>query len=280
MPLTRMYQLDAESERHETPCGNGTMVWRRWGADENKQPLVLLHGGSGSWNHWIKNIPALRREYEVWAIDIPGLGDSAMPNEPFTPQSCADAVALGFKTFFSPQRKAKMVCFSFGCHVGTLAAAELNDRLAGMIIIGTAALGLGRSGRMRPFPKERSNMSDAEKRDVHRGVLAILMMSDPANIDDEAIELQALNIAQARFRSREFAGSEDVKQGLAKVQAPVKTIWGRNDIIANPDVETCIEVLRLHHPELEYRILENAGHWVMYEQGEAFNRALLELLRS
>src|SRR3990172_888777 len=42
------------ARRIETPWGAGTMVWRVWGSGE---PLVLFHGGSGSWTHWIRNIP-------------------------------------------------------------------------------------------------------------------------------------------------------------------------------------------------------------------------------
>ena len=279
MPLTRMHRLEAEAERFETRCGNGTMVWRHWNSD-GRPSLILLHGGSGSWTHWIKTIPALRDDYDVWAIDIPGLGDSSMPDLPYTPQSCARAVVAGFENIFPADHKVRLVCFSFGCHVGTLAAAEINDQLSGMIIIGTAALGLGRSNKMRPFPKEHDRMSDAERREVHRGVLEILMMSDPARIDEEAIALQALNIEKARFRSRGFASSSDVKDGLAKVTVPIKTIWGGNDIIAHPRVEACIDVLRIHHPELEHRVIEGAGHWVMYEQADLFNEALLAFLRA
>ena len=58
------------------------MVWRVWGVGE---PLVLFHGGSGSWTHWIRNIPELSRHYELWVPDIPGLGGSAMPPKPWTP---------------------------------------------------------------------------------------------------------------------------------------------------------------------------------------------------
>ena len=122
-------------------------------------------------------------------------------------------------------------------------------------------------------------MTEAERREVHRAVLEILMISQPASIDDEAIELQALNIEKARFRSREFAGSSDVRDGLAKVDRLIGTLWGENDIVAYPSVEDCIEVLRTHHPKLKQRIISNAGHWVMYEQAEAFNNTLLEMLQ-
>ena len=209
MPLTRLHALESEAQKFETPCGSGTMIWRRWGEGE---PVVLLHGGSGSWNHWIANIPVLKEKYEVWALDIPGLGDSAMPDEPIIPQSCADAAAAGYKQLFAAKPKARMVCFSFGCHVGTLAAAELNDDLHSLTIIGSAALGSGRH-EIASFPKERSNMTPEERREVHRRTLEILMISKPERIDAEAIELQAINVKKARFRSRQFARTEEIKHG-------------------------------------------------------------------
>lgn len=274
MSLSEMNRLLGEAGHHYTRCGDGTMVWRRWGQGRS---LVLLHGGSGAWTHWIKTIPALRDHYSVWVADLPGLGDSAMPGEPFTPQSCATAVAHGIGELVSSP--ATLICFSFGCHVGTLAAGKLGDRIDGLFIIGSAALGLGRAQNLS-LPKERTGMGEAERRAVHKNVLASLMFADADNIDDQAIELQAINIDKARFRSREFADSSDVRDGLAIVRAPIKSIWGGRDIVAHPDIDSCLGALRLHHPELQHRIIDGAGHWVMYEAADAFNSALLELLCS
>src|SRR5215510_13000915 len=91
-PAAAVEALNGAGRKHRTPCGDGTMVWRVWGAGE---PLVLFHGGSGSWTHWIRNIPELSRHNELWVPDIPGLGDSAMPPEPLIPASIADVVIAG-----------------------------------------------------------------------------------------------------------------------------------------------------------------------------------------
>ena len=40
--------VTADAEVVHTPCGDGNLVWRRWGKG---RPLVLVHGGSGSWTH-------------------------------------------------------------------------------------------------------------------------------------------------------------------------------------------------------------------------------------
>jgi len=271
--VERVADLEREGETFRTPCGGGDLVWRRWGSGA---PVILCHGGSGSWTHWIRTIPALARQYEVWAPDLPGLGDSAMPPRPWTPATSATVLAAGLCQLVPADRRAHLVGFSFGAHVATLAAAELGDRLADLTIIGSAALGL--PWRDLELPKERSSMTAAARREVHRQTLEILMFADPARIDDLAVDMQIANVARSRFRSREFAATDEIRTALARVAAPLKAIWGERDAIARPSVEACYEVLRLHHPELITRTIPDAGHWVMYEAADAFNAALLELL--
>lgn len=65
---------------------------------------------------------------------------------------------------------------------------------------------------------------------------------------------------------------------LAHVQVPLKTIWGTRDVIARPSLDDRLAILRRHHPELAVRLIEGSGHWVMYEEADAFNAALLDLL--
>ena len=122
-------------------------------------------------------------------------------------------------------------------------------------------------------------MSAAEIAAVYRQNLAVLMFADPANIDALAVHLQAENIKRARFRSRPFAPTDALARALADVSAPLKTIWGTHDIIARSSLEARLDILRRHHPELEVRLIEGAGHWVAYEAADRFNAALRGLLR-
>lgn len=270
--LDDVRRLDAQSDRVETPAGKGVMVWRRWGADATREPVILCHGGSGSWTHWVRNIADLSRDYELWVPDLPGFGDSAMPNEPLVPASCAEGLADGIRELIPAARRPRLVGFSFGAHVATLAAARMNGHFRSFTIIGTSALGIRRPTMV--FPKEHSSMTKEQVLGVHRKVLELLMISRKERVDDFAIELQAENIRTARFRSRPFAATDAVRLALADVSTPLTTIWGRKDVIGYPTVEACIDVLREHHPELVAEIVPDAGHWVMFEQADAFNAAL------
>ncbi|MCL4768117.1 MAG: alpha/beta fold hydrolase [Hyphomicrobiaceae bacterium] len=272
-PADAFADLERQAEIVCTPCGDGDLVWRRWGSGE---PVVLCHGGSGSWTHWVRTIPALSRVCEVWAPDLPGLGDSAMPPRPWTPATSARIITEGLRALVSADRSLRLVGFSFGAHVATLAAADLGNRLSDLTIIGSAALGL--PWRSLELPKERSSMTAAERRQVHRRTLEVLMFADPGRIDDDAVDLQVANVARARFRSREFAATDEIRTTLARVAAPLKAIWGERDAVAQPSVGACLDVLRLHHPELVARVIPGAGHWVMYEAAEAFNAALADVL--
>jgi pimeloyl-ACP methyl ester carboxylesterase len=85
-------------------------------------------------------------------------------------------------------------------------------------------------------------------------------------------------VRRARFRSRRFAPTSEIRDRLADVHVPVSAIWGARDVLARPSVAAVFEILRMHHPELVTRIVPDAGHWAMYENPEGFNRALLAIL--
>jgi len=75
-PEAVVADFERRAARYETPCGDGTMVWRTWGSGP---PLVLLHGSHGSWAHWIRNVDDLASFRQIWVPDLPGCGESTPP---------------------------------------------------------------------------------------------------------------------------------------------------------------------------------------------------------
>ena len=89
-PAAFLDRLERTAKRTETPCGDGTMVWRSWGEGP---VLVLFHGGAGSWRHWAHNIDVLSRTYRLLVPDLPGLGESAFPPDGDDAMQVAQIVA-------------------------------------------------------------------------------------------------------------------------------------------------------------------------------------------
>jgi 2-hydroxy-6-oxonona-2,4-dienedioate hydrolase len=276
-PITALRDRLAQAAvLHRTPCGEGHMIWRQWGEGP---ALVLLHGGYGSWTHWLRNIDALAARYRVIAADLPGLGDSAMPPTPLAPERIAAVLDRGLAEVLEPRQRFHLVGFSFGAMLGSFVAAGRGADLRSMTLVGSASMGLRRAP-MREMQPMRRHMTEAEVFALQRANLGILMFADPRHIDDLAVHLQCENVARARVKSRRFAPLDLLGAVLPKVAAPLGGIWGERDITAYPYVEERRALLRAVQPAATFDIIEGAGHWVMYEAPTAFNRALLDRLKA
>jgi 2-hydroxy-6-oxonona-2,4-dienedioate hydrolase len=262
--------IAAEAERVETPCGDGAMVWRMWGAGP---PLVLLHGGYGSWTHWIRNVLPLARQFRVIAPDLPGLGESATPPEPWTAEGLAAIIVAGVGRIL-PGEPLHLAGFSFGGVIGGHVAAELGDRVRGFTVVGSNGLGIERS----PTPLRRvpAEAGEEEEFATHRYNLNQLMIADPDNIDELALYLQQTNHARARMRSRRFSRSNALAAALPKVTARLDGIWGERDATAYPHLDERARVLRSFQPGARFAVVPGAGHWVPYEAADRFNALLTE----
>ena len=265
-------RLSADARRRTTPCGAGAVVWHLWGEGP---PLVLLHGGSGSWRHWARNIPALSHGRTVLAADLPGLGESAMPPEPHTPESLGAIVAEGLRHLLPDGAACDLAGFSFGALIAGHAAAAVPARVRSLTLLGAGALGVPRGAIQLERVRDKTG---AARMAAHRTNLARLMIADPERIDALALEIQEWNSRHARLASVPFATTASLGDALARVSAPVAAIWGERDAPAAPDLPGRVAALRRARPDARVRIIPGAGHWVAYEAPEAVHAALTELL--
>ncbi|MBV9814815.1 MAG: alpha/beta fold hydrolase [Alphaproteobacteria bacterium] len=262
----------AEARRVETPCGDGHMVWRVWGSGP---PLVLLHGGYGSWTHWIRNVLPLSRAFTVAAPDLPGLGESATPPEPHTAEGLAGIIVRGLDILFPTRGGLHIAGFSFGGVLGGHVAAQLGDRVRRFTIVGSNGLGLVRQPTaLRRLPE---GASETEALDVARQNLAALMIADPSKIDELAIYIQAENAPRGRIKSRRFSRADTLARALPLINARIDGIWGERDATAYPHLDDRARALRNIQPDVRFEVIPGAGHWVQYEAADRFNPLLAEI---
>lgn len=267
--LPQLQRLEALATRLETPCaGGGSMVWRRWGQG---RPLVLLHGGSGSWNHWLRNIEALSQRHTVYAADLPGCGDSALPAGARDADSIHADVSAGI-ALLTGGAPVELVAFSFGTLVAGFIAAERPELVKRLHLVGVAGLGLTRP---RLFLMPVSAAIDPLRREaIVRHNMEALMVLHPATLDDTALSMHDANLGRDRLRRRRISRTPVMLELEPRWQCPVRAIWGRGDILIRNDGDRLRQALAgCDLRDLSF--VEDAGHWVQYERADAFHAVLL-----
>ena len=270
-PVTTIAECEARARRVETPCGDGAMVWRVWGAGP---PLVLGHGAQGNWPHWIRNIDALSEHYTVIVPDLPGHGDSAMPGA-VDHDTISATIACGMRDLLEEGQQADFAGFSFGGAVFAHFAARYPQFVRRVVIVGAGgldtphgAVDLGRVGGL---------VGEERRAAIKRNLLG-LMLQHPETVDEMAMHLLVANGRQARLPVVDLVMPDKLLDALPRLTVPLDAIWGEFDR-PHPDPALQESVLRKFQPDMDFRVIADAGHWTMYERPEAFNAAILDMLR-
>jgi 2-hydroxy-6-oxonona-2,4-dienedioate hydrolase len=257
-----------------TPCGDGEIVWHTWGDDAN-EPLVLLHGGSGSWTHWIRNVDALAESgRRVVVPDLPGFGDSARPPGGQDADAVAPAIAAALPAIVG-DAPVDIVGFSFGGLCAGLIAASEPRRVRRIVLVG--APGLGLRDRRLSLTSWRDQPTEEGKLAAHRSNLATLMLK-PHSVDELAVALQSVNVPRDRMHRRRLALTDLLAQTLPKIGCRVDAIYGEQDALYRDTLPALRQKLSLAPTLGELVVLPGAAHWLQYEDPQAFHRALLAIL--
>ncbi|HYB71175.1 MAG TPA: alpha/beta fold hydrolase, partial [Candidatus Bathyarchaeia archaeon] len=224
-PAAFVARVESRGSRTVTPVGGGRMVWRGWGAGP---PLVLLHGASGSWTHWIRNVLALGSAYRVLVPDMPGFGDSDAIPEPHTGPGLADLVTAGIDLMVPPPGPIDLAGFSLGGIIAGLVAARLGSRVRRLLLLGPGGLGIGPAPRRALLRIDRG-MTPEEVRRVYRENLRLLMLGDPASADELTVSLSIGNARQARFKPGTIPESDLLLRALPAIDARIAGVWGARD---------------------------------------------------
>lgn len=270
----------AKGERVEHPHASGHTVLHHWTAAEpnGQPPIVLLHGGSGSWTHWVRNIlPLTEAGFDVWTVDLPGMGDSDAITGVNDADGLIDTLAEMLEARFV-QQPVHLVGFSFGgMTAGMLAAAH--PRLVQQLVI-VGAPGIGLSAK-HPFQLKgwRHLESPYAQLQTHVYNLEELMLSTPASITRDTVVLHVANVQRDRMPRRRISSTDILVKSLLKVLCPVTAIYGEHDALYPcqlDEVETLLATSARNFAGL-HRVAD-AGHWVQYEAPEAVHALLLSTL--
>jgi len=272
-------QALAGAQRCVTHFDGAATVWHVWG-DDHRPSVVLLHGGSGSWTHWVRNIAPLRDAgWRVLVPDLPGFGDSDLP------AGCVDAddmpphlhAGLGQ---LKPTGPVSLVGFSFGGMTAALWLAAHPLDAQHLVLVGAPGMGLTVPDRI-PLKGWRHLPSPQAQEQVHRHNLMALMLERPESLDDLALAVHTANVARDRMSRRRLSSTDIVARTLPQLQATVSAIYGEQDALYRgrlPELQAALQNLPVKRGQ--WHTVPGAGHWVQFEDSQGFNAALLSTLSS
>lgn len=263
-------------QRRETRCGSGTIAWKLWGEGS---PVVLLHGGSGSWTHWLRNIAALvDAGHLVCVPDLPGFGSSAKPPGGDDADAIVEPLVSGLHEVLSVPA-FDLVGFSFGCLVAGLLAARGDVPIRRLVLLGAPLIPLA-TARGVALHAWRHLPTQELQDEAHRRNLGAMMLHRPGSIDATALALHAANVPHDRMPRRKLVTTDALARAMDAVTCPVWALYGREDAVYR-NTWLDLEAGWRRLPRLrELLAVPEAGHWVQFEEPTTVNAWLARVLQS
>ncbi|MBO9521576.1 MAG: alpha/beta fold hydrolase [Nocardioidaceae bacterium] len=275
----------AASSRRLTVCGDIELHFHDTGEQGDRPVLVLLHGGgpgASGWSNYCRNIGPLSAGRRVLTFDFPQFGESSkveLPEDEVFPSTYVEAVteavtALGIE-------RVDVVGNSLGAGAACLMAHRNPDLVRRMILMGPG--GIQRSV-MTPVPMDALKRMftyynpGPPSRAVMKEILQSLL-HDPdqltEDVVDERFEASIEPETLALFSTQRKQRLTDVTSFMHELTQPTLVVFGLDDRVTPFD--SCLLFAKTL-PDCELLVLPKAGHWVMWELPDRFNRAVVEFL--
>jgi pimeloyl-ACP methyl ester carboxylesterase len=220
------------------------------------EPIVLVHGLSGSTRWWRRNISALAAEHTVLLVDLPGFGAMARSHVRFVLAEAArwlcrwmEAVELG---------PVNLVGHSMGGQIAIRLAARRPEAVKRLVLVAPAAI-----------PAHGSFLGS-----YLLPLLIAARHTTPAFLPTLAYDVARAGPRTLLRATRDLL-AQDVRANLRRIAAPTLLIWGKHDTLVPPSVG---DLLCKEIPHARLVCIERAGHVVMYDQPRAFDTAVLTFL--
>ena len=248
-------------EYAETSAGKLRYAKRGSGDDT----AILIHGFGGDLDNWLFNIDALGESATVYALDLPGHGQSTKSLDKPGLGALADAVASFMKTVGIDS--AHLVGHSMGGAIAMHMAANDPGKVDSLSLICSAGLG-------REIGSYVDSYVAAQGRKDLKPVLEQLFADKSLvsrQLVDDVLKYKRLDGVEPLLKdlsSALFAGQTQQDQPGAKLASgktpPALVIWGRQD-----------EVIPFAHaqklPGAKVVVFDDAGHMVFMEKASDVN---------
>jgi pimeloyl-ACP methyl ester carboxylesterase len=242
--------------------------------------VVLFHGGMGSWKHWIRNVEPLATRFTVHALDHPSYGASASVPRETTGAAYLDLVHALFLEMFPGDAPLRFAGFSFGGAIAAHLARRLAPRVTHLCLVSPAGFPPRTFGERPTRSYKEAGDDERRFREICRHNLLINMLSDPASVTEETIDIQAECVRRTRFNSRKVSAGGTLLGDLAALTCRIRVLWGERDDSKFRPADLLLGEIRAAVGALDVHRIPRAGHWSAYENAAEVNRLMLEFFSS
>ena len=271
--------LLARMSKHHVEAAGHRIAYYEGGAGD---PIVLVHGFTGSKENWLESARYLTPHFHVYAIDLPGWGESERrADQDYAPAD--QARRLNDIIGALHVERATIVGHSMGGHIAGLFAVRYPERVANLMLVDTAGVHFTPNdfarrviGGATPF-----NFSTRAEFDAFMSELFVSPRWLPGRLKDALIarnvEGHAFHAALLRKLSSEPTALL-LEHQLPLVEAPTLVLWCRGDKLLDvSSVDVLVMGLRAAK-RLDSVVLEDCSHMPMMEKPKEFAEKILGFL--
>lgn len=242
------------------------------------RPVLLLHGWLGSWALWRQTIELLGKEFRTYALDFWGFGESGSQGEDFSVNNFVMLVNQFMERLGIV--KAPLVGHSMGGTVSLSAAVRYPEKVVKVIVIGSPIQGTS----LNPLLKLSGNRGFASIVWTTPSLLRLFlrgyshfMAKDGAQLGSMIAEDVSKITVDSFFESIGTLRQTDLRPRLNELRMPVLGIYGKHDIIVDPDQS---KVLKQYVPHSQIAWFEESGHFPMMDESDRFHQTVRDFLNS
>ncbi|MEO6508938.1 MAG: alpha/beta hydrolase [Patescibacteria group bacterium] len=226
--------------------------------------LIFLHGWRSNSTLWFKIFPELLQNYQIYAVDLPGFGQSQVPTTPFTLQDYVD-VATSFIQKLS-LKKPILIGHSHGGRVGIKLSAAQPELLEKLVLVDSAGI--------------KNDSTDVKlKKGVAKLVKPIFKLPFMKPVREKIYQkMGAEDYVATPEMTQTFLNvvNEDLSSLLSQIKIETLIIWGENDI------DTPISFAHTMNeqiPHSKLAIIKDAAHYSFLDQPEEFLKPLKNFIQ-
>lgn len=225
--------------------------------------IVMVHGLGGARMTWLPVARKLMNQYHVVMLDLPGHGDSPLP-DPFSIEACGAELAAALAKHDA--KRTVLVGLGAGGLVALQALDGKPDAVAGLVLVEATA----RSPMDIPDQQQRFFMQQLDTQ--YEGFIRMLY-AGLARDSTQAVKLRAdaMRVEPRHIKAyMRYMLKVDASGAFRKIKAPVMAVvsdrrWPKD----KPWPEIAAELGYTDAPKLDVRRISNSGYMVHMDQPDS-----------